>query len=90
MNKYRVIFLASVLFSLNIISMDNYSKELSRTVKAAEKENKRIEEKREPRLRTLEEEHSPSQDQKGKNAMFENEMLMWRTISRREKEEVKK
>ena len=92
MNKYRVIFLASVLFSLNIISMDHYYKEWIGQVLIKDQERRKAEQ--ESRSNALEKQPSVVvqrlQDQKGRNARFDNELLMWHELDRREKEEVKK
>jgi len=56
MNKYRVIFLVGVLFSLNIISMENYYKELIGQVFI--KDQERIKAEQENRPKALEKQPS--------------------------------
>jgi len=87
MNKYRVIFLVGVLFSLNIISMENYYKELIGQVFI--KDQERIKAERESRLKALEKKPSivqTSQDTPGRNVRFDNELLMWHELDRREED----
>jgi len=87
MNKYRVIFLVGVLFSLNIISMENYYKELIGQVFI--KDQERIKAERESRLKALEKKPSivqTSQDTPGRNVRFDNELLMWHELDRLEED----
>jgi len=87
-----VIFFAGILFSLNIISMDHYYKELIGQVFI--KDQERIKAEQENRPKALEKQPSivvqRLQDQKGRNVRFDNELLLWHELDRREKEEVKK
>ena len=82
-----MIFLVGVLFSLNIISMENYYKELIGQVFI--KDQERIKAERESRLKALEKKPSivqTSQDTPGRNVRFDNELLMWHELDRREED----
>ena len=86
-----MIFLVGILFYLNIVSMDNYYKELIGQVFIREQE--RIKAEQENRLKALEKKHSivqTSRNTLGRNAQCNNELLMWHELDRREKEEAKK